>query len=148
MVWGAMGSSGVGNMVFVEGNMNKIDYLNILKNNLPATATKLGISNSYCFVHDNDPKHASFIVREWLLYNVKKVLPHPPQSPDLNPIEHLWAHMEKKLRERPIRSKNDLKSALQDIWANIPPDVTKNLVISMNRRLQAVLEAKGHHTKY
>lgn len=148
MVWGAMGANGVGNLVFIEGKMDRMVYLNILQQNLPETAKKLNLNSSYLLVQDNDPKHTSRIVKEWLLYKVKKVLPHPPQSPDLNPIEHLWAYMEKKLRERAVTSKNELKLALQDIWDSIPSSLTEKLVFSMNRRLKAVIEARGLHTKY
>lgn len=148
MVWGAMAASGVGNLVFIDGTMDKMVYLNILKQNVPGTAVKLNLNRNFSFVQDNDPKHNARIVKEWLLYNVQKVLPHPPQSPDLNPIEHLWAFMEKKLREKKIKNKNELKSALQNIWDSVPTDFTEKLVLSMNKRLEAVIAAKGYHTKY
>lgn len=151
MVWGAMAANGVGvllNLVFIEGKMDKMVYLNILKENLPDTAEKLDLNRNYSVVQDNDPKHNARIVKEWLLYNVQKVLPHPPQSPDLNPIEHLWAFMEKKLREKEIKNKNELKSTLRNIWDSVPTDFTEKLVLSMNKRLEAVIAARGHHTKY
>ena len=90
MVWCAMSAAGVGNIIFIETTMDKYHYLNILEENLEASAVKLGIKDNFRFVHDNDPKHKSKIVTEWLHENVKEVLPHLPQSPDLNPIEHLW----------------------------------------------------------
>lgn len=100
MVWGAMGYNGVGDLVFIDTTMNKEVYLNILKNNLVSSAEKLGVSNNYCFYQDNDPKHTALDVRLWLLYNCPKVLKTPPQSPDLNPIEHLWAYLEQAIRKK------------------------------------------------
>jgi hypothetical protein len=70
--------------------MNRFGYLNILKNNLKQSARKFGLDRCFVFQQDNDPKHTSLIVREWLLYNDPKQLKSPPQSPDMNPIDHLW----------------------------------------------------------
>lgn len=84
------------------------------------------------FMYDNNPKHTAVIVREWFHYKVKKILPHLPQSRDLNSIEHLWAHIEKELRKRQISGKNYLKSAIVEIWENILRDVTKTVVDPCN----------------
>lgn len=148
MVWGCMVASGVGNLVFIESTMNKFDYLNILKANVVPSIEKLGLSRNWIFQQDNDPKHKSKIVSEWLLYRTPKTLDHPPQSPDLNPIEHLWEHLDRKIRMRTISSKEDLKKTLMDEWTKISSEVTQNLAESMPRRLREVLKSKGKHTKY
>ena len=52
-----------------------------------------------------------------------KILPNwPSQSPDLNPIEHLWSEFERRIRNRPKHPKiiRELEIALQDEWAQIP----------------------------
>lgn len=148
-VWGAMSYNGVGNLEFVEGNMNKEMYLNILKKNLKQSASKLGIENTFHFYQDNDPKHKSYIVRLWLLYNCPKVIETPPQSPDLNPIEHLWEHLERQIRaNHKIKSKKDLREVLIQEWNNIPASITQKLVNSIPKRLQSVIKAKGNPTKY
>lgn len=148
MVWGCMAASGVGNLVFIESTMNKIDYLNILKENVAPSVEKLGLPSNWVFQQDNDPKHTSLIVKEWLLYRTPKTLDHPPQSPDLNPIEHLWEHLDRKIRQRSISNKDDLKKALIEEWNKITPDITRNLVESMPRRMVAVLNSNGKQTKY
>ncbi|GFX79110.1 transposable element Tcb1 transposase [Trichonephila clavipes] len=61
MVWGCMAATGVGNLVIIDGIMNQYSYLNIFKNNLSRSSSKLGLYGSFTFQQDNDPKH---IVRE------------------------------------------------------------------------------------
>lgn len=78
MLWGSMAASGTGAMVFIDTTMNKMGYLNILKRNLQPSVQKLNLPNDYHFQQDNDPKHTSHVVREWLLYNVPKQLKTPP----------------------------------------------------------------------
>lgn len=148
MLWGSMAASGTGTMEFIDTTMDKMGYMNILKRNLKPSVQKLDLPQDYYFQQDNDPKHTAYIVREWLLYNVPNQLRTPPQSPDLNPIEHLWWEVKHRLQTKNPRNKTDLKTAVKEIWESIPSTVTKNLVESMPRRLQAVLDAKGGHTKY
>lgn len=98
MVWGCMSAAGPGNLCIIEGNMDHKMYLEILKNNLKESARKLGIVDNFYYYQDNDPKHKAQNVKMWLLYNCPHVLETPAQSPDLNPIEHLWAHLEDRLK--------------------------------------------------
>lgn len=148
MVWGCMAASGVGKLHFIECTMDRWVYLDVLKTNLRESVTALGIEKDFIFQQDNDPKHTSNIIREWLLYNVPKQLRSPPQSPDLNPIEHLWEELERRIRKHTITSKLSLNACLQQEWQQIGAETTKKLVESMPRRLEAVIKASGNSTKY
>ncbi|GFY16012.1 transposable element Tcb2 transposase [Trichonephila clavipes] len=143
MVWGCMAAPGVGKLVFIDGVMHKMAYLNILQNNLKENADKLGLGSNFLFQQDNDPKHTAFVVKEWLLYHYRNQLNTPPQSPNLNVIENLWSHLERAVQKHQITSKEQLKSVLQEEWLNIDPDTPRHLVELMPRRLEAVISTKG-----
>ena len=74
----------------------------------------------------------------------------PGQSPDLNPIEHLWDELERCIRQQdpPPASEEKLAEILQEEWNKIPNTVFQNLILSMKRRVKAVRHAKGYATKY
>lgn len=73
----------------------------------------------------------------------------PGNSPDLNPIEHLWQQMKVKIRKENPSTKVELISVIQKVWnTDISADYLKKLVFSMPRRLAAVIKANGGHTKY
>lgn len=148
MVWGCMSAAGTGNLVFIDGIMTKFVYLNILRRNLRSSARKLGIIDTFSYYQDNDPKHKSNLVQSWLLGNCPNLMETPAQSPDCNPIEHLWEELDRRIRKRQISNEEDLKKALQEEWQNIPSETTKKLVESMPKRLEAVINNKGYPTKY
>lgn len=148
MVWGSMAWGGCGEMEFIDGIMTKEVYVEILKRNLQASARKLQLSRNFIFQQDGDPKHTSKLVTEWLNKNKVKVLEWVAQSPDLNPIEHLWAILKIKVREQNPTNLSDLKRIITEEWNKINPKHFQNLVESMPKRCQAVIRAKGGHIDY
>ena len=72
------------------------------------------------------------------------------QSPDLNPIEHLWAYLKQRLaKSKPAPTNIDeLWGRVQDEWMNIPKRECINLIKSMSGRIAAMLKAKNGYTKY
>ncbi|GFX66754.1 transposable element Tcb1 transposase [Trichonephila clavipes] len=69
----------------------------------------------------------------------------PPQSPDLNIIEHLWGYLVSKLRARfpPPSMISALETALHEEWLHIPLQVVHDLYASIPRRIKSVIQSKG-----
>ena len=72
----------------------------------------------------------------------------PGNSPDLNPIENLWSQMKHLQRHERATLIAGLKRIAQKVWDNITPAYLQSLYESMPRRMQAVVDAQGGHTKY
>ena len=148
MIWGCMGWNGVGMLVEVQGIMDANQFCSILEEGLVESFEKLGMDeDERIFQQDNDPKHTSKKAQRWLLDNNIRLLDWPPQSPDINPLEHLWGHLKRQLLkyDTPAKGVHELWERLVKEWNAIPPEVCQE---SMPRRIQAVLKAKGGHTKY
>ncbi|GFT43349.1 uncharacterized protein TNCV_115251 [Trichonephila clavipes] len=100
-----MAANGVGGLTFIDSTLNDMGYINILKENLKQGEQDLNLGDDFWFQQDNDPKHTAHNVKLWLLYNIKNQLRSLSQSLDLNPIEHLWDLLERKIGQHPITSK-------------------------------------------
>ena len=147
MVWSCFSRDGVGPIYRVQGIMDQNMYKGIIKDiMLPHAKDKMLCS--WTFQHDNDPKHTSKLVTEFLAQKKVRIFEWPSQSPDLNPIEHLWEHIERKVSVRKPSNQHDLFELIKRTWEEIPIDVLINLVDSMPRRCNAVVAAKGFPTKY
>ena len=74
----------------------------------------------------------------------------PPNSPDLNPIEHIWGYLKLRVNKRTINVTNavQFESIIRDEWSKISKSYLRALVASMPARCTAVIAARGKHTKY
>jgi hypothetical protein len=151
MVWGCMTWQGVGYLCRIDGGLDAELYKNILEDELMATLDWYGLEKeSIFFQHDNDPKHTAITTKKWLEDNGINVLMWPAQSPDLNPIEHLWNEVDRRLRNYPRKpsSKDELWELIQEIWNGIETEFCQKLISSMVQRLVDVRRAKGGYTAW
>ncbi|KAI3372165.1 hypothetical protein L3Q82_007018 [Scortum barcoo] len=142
MLWGCFSAAGTGRLVRIEGKMNAAMYRDILDENLLQSALDLRLGRRFIFQQDNDPKHTAKITKEWLQDNSVNVLEWPSQSPDLNPIEHLWRDLKMAVHRRFPSNLMELERCCKEEWAKLPKDRCAKLVASYSKRLEAVIAAK------
>lgn len=152
-VWACFCAAGQGYCHIFNETMDKQMYKGILNTNLiPSARLHFSLDpphvQQWHFLQDNDPKHKSRVVTEWLHNNGISTIDFPPYSPDLNPIENLWCVMQRAVDEHSTSTVEELQDVVAAEWDKVDTDLMRNLVASMPARCRAVIEAEGWHTKY
>ena len=92
---------------------------------------------------------AQSLVQQHFKKQKYSLLPWPAHSPDLSPIENIWADLKKRLEEKhPEIPKAMLWDVIEEEWDKTSKDYCKNLFASMPERLAAVIKAKGGYTRF
>lgn len=149
MVWGCFGAAGVGELRQIHGIMDSFAYMRIVRDAGLSSAIALA-GPGYIYQQDNDPKHTSKTLQKFFSSAGVHVMRWPSQSPDLNPIEHLWDDLKRRLRSQPSRptTADGLFAELKRLWNCTSSETTRTLVASMPRRVQEVLINKGGATSF
>ncbi len=148
MIWAAMSSAGVGPLCCIKSTVNTAFYQEMLQHSMLPSADKLYGDADFIFQQDLSPTHTAKGTKSWFIDHGVTVLDWPANSPDLKLIENLWVIVKRKMRHTRPNNPNDLKAAIKATWASITPEQCHRLIVSMPRRIDAVIHAKGGPTKY
>ncbi|KAG0892824.1 hypothetical protein G6F33_013942 [Rhizopus arrhizus] len=114
--------------------------------------SKLGFErHQVIFQHDNDPKHTSKVVKEYLQKQSYTVLQWPAQSLDLNPIENMWSLLKRRLNDYETAPKgmNELYERVTKVWYDhMKPEECQKAIESMPQRIQKSTQNKGRWSDY
>lgn len=149
MFWGCVTADGPGPLVAIEGTMKAASYLETLQDAALPFLQQNGLAN-FLWQHDNAPCHKARIVTEWLAEHQVQVLPWPAFSPDMNPIENIWAILKRKVHHQATTSREQLIQRVLHVWINDEElrDACRIAVGSMPTRLQKLRQARGGYTGY
>ena len=145
MVWGGISHGVKSPLIVVPGNLTAVRYRDAI---LRPVAVPLVQQHQMAFQHDNARPHVTRVCQDFLAIN--NIVPLIPYSPDFSPIEHLWDELDRRVRRRrnTPTTLGQLQTALLEEWENIPMRKINALVNSMQRRIRAVINARGGHTRY
>ncbi|CAG9133084.1 unnamed protein product [Plutella xylostella] len=153
MMWAGISLEGKTALVFVPGGgrgggLTADRYItDILLGHVVPYAEFVG--EDFVLMHDNARCHTARVSRQFLREKELRTMDWPALSPDLNPIEHLWDELKRRVRARnPVpASVDELKTALLEEWDGIPQETVKKLIRSMRNRLQAELERNTNQSE-
>jgi len=159
MFWAAFGYGVRTTLVPMEGDpespkggVSARVYRQVLDRYLPPILGFMAI-----FMQDNAPIHTAHIIRDWFAEQGIEVMDWPPYSPDLNPIENLWALLKQEmyiLHPELVGAPNNAETldllirCAINTWDRLGESLLNRLIDTMVHRVIAVIEAEGWYTKY
>ena len=147
MISASISSKGPGLIYFLQKNkkINSQEYINILKKKLQKS---MNSTDTNILLHDKATVHTSKLTSNYLNRNNVNTITLPGCSPDLNPIENIFADLKRKLSKENISSVKDLEKQIRNFWSKLQKPYLTKLVNSMPNRLQEVIRRNGGMTKY
>lgn len=147
MVWGGISSRGLTSLKIDTRKINSEKYCSILEECFFEDAIILFPDRDFILMQDNARPHTSKFTKLFLQKSGIIVLDWPANSPDLNPIENLWAIMKKRFELHKVKTKEEMKIIIQKVWDEISPTLVENLINSMPARIEQCIQNNGDKIK-
>ena len=147
-VFGYIAANGRGGIDQFTENLDKTLLKKILQRNRQPILHVFPEYVLWYFLWDNDKKHTSDLVREWLHNNGITQVDYPPYSADINIIENVWYDVKHRVEARDPKNEQDLKRIWQEEWKNTDKMFVMRLVHSMPAQCQAIINAQGDHIPF
>lgn len=153
MVWGCIAYNKKGPLIFLPKDQCKgVDYVDLVMSGpLWDFYAELCEERGLAMVmEDGAPVHRCKVAKTFRDHNSMGIFPHPAQSPDMNPIEHVWYLMKIAINNRAVKPRNEeeLKRALLEEWEKIDIKIINKLISSMSNRVKQLMEVRGGSTRY
>lgn len=148
--WGCLSSGRFGRIICFKDILNSAFLCDEVYTNalLPSVNKLCARNEDWLLLEDNDSKHRSKRSVDWKEDHGIETLPWPSLSPDMNPMENVWALLKIKVADRRPTSAGELIRVIKEEWKGLPQELATNLMFGMQRRIDRLIEAKGDYTMY
>ena len=143
-VWAGISRKGPTDIHIFSGIMDSVYYQEILSTYfIPFVQTHY--PEHHRLMQDNDPKHVSKSTKDYMQRNNINHWPTPPESPDLNPIENVWAGMKRYLRKtKKPKNKEELVEGIKYYWyTKVTPAVCNRYINHLFNVIPVVIKKHG-----
>lgn len=145
-IWGAISRKKKFELLIFNGTLKWDSYLELLNDGgFFEDANKAYGIKKWRFMQDNAKPHIKQEVKEFLITQCTEIITHPPCSPDLNPIEHLWGWIKKKLSNYVIQDHDQLEIVVLGLWKTINLKKLNKFIDHHVNKLPIIIEKKGNY---
>ena len=147
-VWAGISRRGATQIHIFTGRMDSVYYQSILSERLVPFIQK-HYPDNHRFMQDNDPKHVSKSTIAFMESNNINHWKTPPESPDMNPIENLWAGLKNYIRKvKKPTNKAGLIEGIQEFWQTVDADMCNKYINHNFKVIPEVIKVKGAASGY
>jgi hypothetical protein len=139
-------------LVTIQGNLTGDQYIrDVLQLVVVPNWDNHPLATRPVYMDDNARFHRSRAVTGTYLHREAVTsVPWSGMSPDLNPIDHIWDMIGRRMhaREPPVQNIRQLEAALHREWQQLSQEDIQRLTGGMRRRVEAVIQVRGGYTRY
>lgn len=150
MVWGGISLRGKTDLVFLnEGTVTSLSYIERIVRPYVIPFAQQAV-DGFILIQDNARPHTARATLSVLEEANIQVMAWPANSPDLNPIEHIWDQLKRRVRaaEEDVHNQQQLIELLKRCWEDIPEENIRHVIRTMPSRLRECISKRGGHTRY
>ena len=146
--WAAFSSRGTAPIHLFEDTMNMARLRTVFHTSLLPTVRQHFPMQQWYLLQDNVPYHTGGAISEYLFNQGIELVKIPKYSPDLNPMENMWAILKRGIEAMNPTNAAELRQFATERWIDINQSMCNQLAASMPDRIKCVLACEGHRTGY